>query len=57
MFEDWGAEPSVPGGADGAGDGAPPEGFDGLEAVTAALSGMVPGAVLAGVVERADIKT
>ena len=53
MFEDWGAEPSVPGGADGAGDGAPPEGFDGLEAVTAALSGMVPGAVLAGVVERA----
>ena len=38
MFEDWGAEPSVPGGADGAGDGAPPEGFDGLEAVTAALS-------------------
>ena len=53
MFEDWGAEPSVPGGADGAGDGAPLEGFDGLEAVTAALSGMVPGAVLAGVVERA----
>ncbi|WKR21599.1 hypothetical protein AIF0345_1522 [Actinomyces israelii] len=42
----------MPGGADGAGDGAPLEGFDGVEAVVGVLSGMVPGAVLAGVVER-----
>ena len=49
MFEDWGSSsPPAPGGDD---DDAP--GAGGVEAVVGVLSGMVPGAALAGVVERA----
>ena len=52
MFEDWGvSSPPPPGGA-GGDDGAP-GGPGGVEAAVGVLSGMVPGAALAGVVERA----
>ena len=54
MFDNWGAaEPFAPGGANGSDGAALPGGSDGPEAVAAALSGMVPGTALAGVVERA----
>ena len=57
MFEGCGAEPSVPGGAGGDVGALPPEGASdragGVGDALAMLSGMVPGAALAGVVERA----
>ena len=52
MFEDWGVSSPPPPGGEGGDDGAP-GGSGGVEAVVGVLSGMVPGAALAGVVERA----